>query len=109
MSARAYIVFCTFPEAESARTAARTLVEERLAACAQTQGSPITSVYRWQGELCEESEVLLLLKTSAGAWPRLRDRLGELHPYEVPQILACAAEGNEPYLRWLEENAPPPA
>jgi periplasmic divalent cation tolerance protein len=104
------MVQCSFPDEELALSAARRLVDEGLAACAQLLPGPIHSIYRWQGELCQEREHLLLLKTSMGAWPRLRERVAELHPYEVPEILALPALGNEPYLRWVEEScsgAPP--
>lgn len=109
MSARVLVVLCAFPDSELARRVARRMIEESLAACAQLPSVPMQSIYRWEGELCEESEQMLVLKTSLGAWPRLRQRLSELHPYELPEILALPALGNEGYLRWVEESCPPVA
>lgn len=101
MSEGVVIVSCPFPDPDTARQAARTVVEEGLAACAQRFAVPIHSVYRWRGELCEEEEILLLLKTAERIWPRLQERLQELHPYELPEILATPAEGNQAYLDWV--------
>ncbi len=109
MSSRVFVVLCPFPDGEQALSAARILVEEGLAACAQCASAPVTSIYRWEGKLCEESERMLLLKTSRESWPSLRDRLAELHPYDVPEVLACPVDGNEAYLDWVEKSCTPPA
>ena len=98
------VVLCPCPDAEVAAALARRAVEEGWAACVQRLGSPITSWYRWEGDLCEEKEHLLLLKTSREAWPRLRDGLAAAHPYEVPEILALPADGLPAYLAWVGEN-----
>jgi periplasmic divalent cation tolerance protein len=98
------VVLITAPNEEVARTLARTLVEERLAACVNLVPG-LTSVYRWQGEVVEDQEVLLIAKTTTFAFPRLKERVLALHPYTVPEILALPiAEGNREYLDWLREN-----
>ena len=79
----------------------RALVEERLAACGHLV-EPVRSIYRWQGELHDENEVLVLLKTRAEHLERLKLRILEVHPYEVPEVLAVPIEsGYQPYLDWL--------
>jgi periplasmic divalent cation tolerance protein len=97
----ALLIFCTCPDAESAARIARTLVDERLAACVNRLPG-VTSVYRWQGEVHEDSEVLLLIKTRGELFEPLRARLVALHPYEVPEVIALeVAAGHAPYLDWL--------
>lgn len=82
----------------------RTLVKERLAACAQVIPD-ITSIYSWEDKLQQEPEVLLLLKTTADAWPSLRDRLAELHPYDTPEIIAVdVTHAIYDYGSWVREN-----
>jgi periplasmic divalent cation tolerance protein len=97
----ALLVFTTLPSADKAAELAKLLVEERLAACANLLPA-IRSIYRWQGKLQDENEVLLLLKTRAEHLERLKLRILELHPYEVPEVLAVPVEaGYQPYLEWL--------
>jgi len=68
----------------------------------------LRSVYRWKGEVQQDDEVLLLVKTAAGRYRALERRLRELHPYECPEVLAFeAAAGAEPYLRWVAESVEP--
>lgn len=89
------------PDAETAARIARTLVEERLAACVNRLPG-VVSTYRWQGEIHEDVEVLLLIKTTRDRFATLRERLAELHPYEVPELVALdIAEGLPAYLDWL--------
>lgn len=98
------VVLITVPSEEVARTLAKTLVEERLAACVNIVPG-LTSVYRWQGKVVEDQELLLLVKTTTHAFPRLKERVKALHPYTVPEIVALPiAEGNREYLDWLREN-----
>jgi periplasmic divalent cation tolerance protein len=94
----------TTPTAEDARKIASALVEGRLAACVQIV-EPITSVYRWQGNVEEEKEVLLLIKSTRDLVPRIAELLDRIHPYEVPELIATPiVEGSPAYLNWLEEN-----
>ena len=96
-------VHTAFPTEEQAIAAARTLVTEKLCACAQVVPG-VTSVYIWEGMLRHDGEVLLLLKTTEAAWPALRDRLAALHPYETPEIIAVPiAHASYEYLVWLKE------
>ncbi|HET9836472.1 MAG TPA: divalent-cation tolerance protein CutA [Rhodanobacteraceae bacterium] len=95
------LILCTCPDAESAGRIASALVEERLAACVNRVPG-LTSVYRWQGKIQEDSEVLLLIKSRGELFESLRARLVALHPYDVPEVIALGiAAGHAPYLEWL--------
>lgn len=97
------VVFCTAPDAETAARIARTLVEERVAACGNIVPG-LRSIYRWEGKVCDEAEVLLVLKTPRDAVERLRSRIVELHPYTCPEVLALPVEaGHGPYLQWVRD------
>lgn len=97
----ATLALCTCPTRESVERIAATLVDERLAACVNVLPG-VTSVYRWQGEVTSEAEVVLMIKTSAVRYPALETRLAALHPYEVPEIIALPiAAGLPTYLNWL--------
>lgn len=83
---------------------AAVLVEERLAACVNVIG-PVTSVYRWEGKVEREEEVLLLMKTTAAGVGPLRARVLELHPYETPEFLALeVGSGSAGYLAWVGDS-----
>ena len=95
------VVLVTCPHAEAAATLARTLVEERLAACGNVLPG-LRSIYRWEGEVLDEPEVLLLLKTTAARFEALHERVLALHPYQVPEVISLAVEaGHAPYLEWV--------
>lgn len=95
------LVLTTCPTAELAQAIARTLVEERLAACVNVL-APCRSVYRWQGEVCDDAEVPLLIKTAAACYPALEARLRALHPYELPEVVAVDLDdGSAAYLDWV--------
>jgi periplasmic divalent cation tolerance protein len=96
---RVILVLSTVPESESARIS-ETLVSERLVACVNTM--PVRSCYRWKGEICHDREELLVMKTRESLFPRVMERLRELHPYEVPEILAVPVWGGyQGYLEWV--------
>lgn len=100
MAEEILLVLSTFPDVETAKKIARTLVEERLAACVNLIPQ-IESVYRWQGKVEESSETLCLMKTTIGRYQGLEDRIKSLHPYEVPEIVAFnIASGLPSYLNW---------
>jgi periplasmic divalent cation tolerance protein len=100
----ARIALSTAPNEQIARTLVRTLVEERLVACGNIV-SGVNSIYRWQGAVREEPEVLIVFKTSAAAWPRLQERLPQLHPYDTPELLLVSvADGLGSYLNWVSES-----
>lgn len=97
-------VTTTLPDEETAQRVATRLVEERLAACAQVQG-PISSTYYWQGAIEQGREWYCHLKTTTARLAALQKRLRELHPYQVPEIIAVPIiEGNTDYLRWIDES-----
>jgi periplasmic divalent cation tolerance protein len=94
-------VLSTAPSVDVAERIAHALVEERLAACVNVLEG-VTSIYRWKGEVEKEREVLMVLKTTAESVEDLCLRLVELHPYEVPELLALdVATGHVPYLDWV--------
>lgn len=94
-------VLSTAPDAEVAERIGTVLVEERLAACANVVEG-VTSIYRWKGTVEREREVLMVFKTTSDAAEQLRIRLIELHPYEVPEVVALdVRDGHEPYLDWV--------
>lgn len=98
------LVLTTVPDAETATEIARALVEERLAACVNVVPG-LTSIYRWEGEIQEDTEFLLLIKTTEEAIDALQKRLEELHPYSVPEVLAFQVNsGLERYLSWVEKS-----
>jgi periplasmic divalent cation tolerance protein len=95
------VVLTSLPDAESAARIAATVVGERLAACVNI-GAPGTSVYRWQGVIETATEVAVLFKTCAAVRSALISRLAELHPYEVPEILAWTPdEVANDYAHWV--------
>ena len=97
----ALVVLCTAPTVEVAAALARALVEARLAACGNVVPG-LRSIYRWQGRVEDQPEVLLVLKTTRERLPALRDELVRRHPYEVPEVLALPVEaGSATYLEWL--------
>jgi periplasmic divalent cation tolerance protein len=104
MSDAVLVVFATFPDAETARSIGRKLVEEQLAACANLVPQ-LESIYRWKGAVETANEVLALIKTTAASYAKLEARLRELHPYEVPEIIALEVRAGLPaYLDWVRES-----
>lgn len=97
------VVLVTAESAEDAAAIGRTVVEERLAACANVVG-PIRSIYRWQGAVEEAGEHLLLLKARAADVAALEARVRALHRYDVPEVLALRVHaGSAAYLAWLAD------
>jgi len=98
------LVLTTCGSAEEARRIAQELVERRLAACVNIVPQ-IESVYRWKGEVESATEWLLIVKTTADAFERLRDALRKLHSYELPECIEIAIEdGSAQYLSWISES-----
>ena len=96
---RVILVLSTVPESESA-CISETLVSERLVACVNAM--PVRSYYRWKGEICRDREELLIMKTRESLFARVLERVRELHPYEVPEILALPVWGGfAGYLGWV--------
>lgn len=99
-----WIVLTTFGDEESSNRVAAVLLEERLAACVNLLPGA-TSMYHWKGEICEEREVVAVIKTTKEAFPELEKVLAAQHPYEIPEILAIpAAAGSEDYLNFVRKN-----
>jgi len=87
---------------EDAKVLARHLVEEKLAACVQLMGD-MQSVYRWEGKVCEEQEVLLSAKTTQSQWAEISRLIQEKHSYELPEILAFSPEQYaQQYGEWIQ-------
>lgn len=98
------LVFCTFPDLEKARSIGAQIVEEQLAACVNLIPA-VESIYRWQGVVETSTEVLAILKTTVDVFPRMACRLQELHPYEVPEIIAFPPDQvAEPYAAWVKDS-----
>ena len=96
-------LFTTTEKKEDAKNIAREVLEKRLAACVQIIG-PITSTYRWKGQIEEEHEWLCLMKSRNDLYDRLEERIKGIHPYEEPEILAIpVVAGSQGYLDWLNE------
>jgi len=96
-----HVVLVTAPDLAAAARLGRSLVEEGLAACVNLVPG-VRSIYRWQDEIHDDPEVLLIVKTRASLVETLASRVRALHPYELPEVLALpVAGGSEPYLAWV--------
>ncbi|QWD65043.1 divalent-cation tolerance protein CutA [Polynucleobacter sp. MWH-UH2A] len=95
------VVVTSLPDVEAAQSLARSLVEQKLAACIQLSNG-IQSIYRWEGKICEESEVLLSAKTTVNQWTAISSFIQKNHPYDLPEILAFTPEQySEQYGEWV--------
>lgn len=95
------LIVATAPDQESGERIVRQLLDERLAACGNVVPGVI-SLFRWEGEVRREAEALLLLKTREELVDRLFDRVSDLHPYEVPELLSLAVTSGLPdYCAWV--------
>jgi periplasmic divalent cation tolerance protein len=102
------VVFVTAPSPEIAANLAKTLVTEKLAACVNIVPG-LRSIYAWEGKVCDEQEVLCVLKTRRALFTAVRERVTALHPYQVPEIIALPlVEGSAPYLAWLHDETRTP-
>jgi periplasmic divalent cation tolerance protein len=98
------LVLTTAGSKEEARKIARALVERRLAACVNIVPQ-IESVYRWEGKVEEAQEWLLVVKTTGAAFELVRDAIGELHSYDLPECICVSIEGgSEAYLEWIDNS-----
>jgi periplasmic divalent cation tolerance protein len=103
MADEVLLALSTFPDLETARRIVRALVEGRLVACGNIVPQ-VESIYRWQGQLESTNEVLVFFKVPAKAYAAFESKVKELHPYEVPEIIAVdIARGLPEYLRWAAE------
>ena len=102
MSTDFLLVLCTCPTHSTATVIATALLEERITACVN-QVPGIKSMYRWEGRVEHDDEVLLLIKTTSQMFPRLEEIVGKLHPYELPEIIGVPlSAGSEAYLNWIK-------
>ncbi len=100
----ARIVLVTAPDPVTAESLVRRLVDERVVACG-TILPGATSIYRWEGEVERADEAVIVFKTTAASAERLIQRVPELHPYDVPEVLVLPVEsGHGPYLDWVGAN-----
>ena len=97
------VVLTTLPGDADASAFARTLVEERLAACVNLLPT-MESLYRWEGEIERDTERQVVIKTTRGRVVTLWERVRDLHPYDVPEFVVLPiVDGNDAYLRWIAE------
>lgn len=99
----AIVVFITAPTEDEATTIARALVEEKLAGCVNIVRN-VRSIYRWEGKIEDDQEVLMIAKTRQELFASLANRVKQLHSYSVPEIIAAPIiAGSENYLAWLRD------
>jgi len=103
MESKYLTVFVTAPSVEDGSQIARILVKEKLAACVNILPG-ITSIYTWNSEICEDSEVLLIIKTRIDLFEALSATVQKEHPYDVPEVIALPlATGASNYLDWIDK------
>ena len=96
------VVLTTVGDREEGDRIAQALISENLAACVNLV--PITSVYRWEGKVCNDEEIQLVIKTDLNRFDQVQARITELHSYDLPEIIALPiAKGSEGYLDWMVE------
>jgi periplasmic divalent cation tolerance protein len=104
MSTEHLLVLTTCPDSATATRIATVLLEEKLAACVN-QVPGIQSLYRWEGRIEQDDEVLMLIKTTKSAYDQLEALIRERHPYELPEVIAVPlAQGSHAYLEWLTKS-----
>lgn len=100
----AVVALSTCANSADANKIAHALVEESLAACV-SQVAGVKSLYKWEGKICEDAEILLIIKTRAELIQAIEERFKTLHPYGTPELVALPIEsGAKKYLEWLEAN-----
>lgn len=96
------VIILSTASPDNAKTIARALVEDRIAACVNMTG--ISSYYHWKGEFCDDSETLLIIKTMDSRKSEVMDAIRRLHTYELPEMIVIPVTGGfPPYLAWLNE------
>ena len=95
------LVMTSLPDPDAAKALAKRLIDGHLAACVQIQ-TGVQSIYRWEGRICEEHEVVLVAKTTTAQWPAISDFIKQNHPYDVPEIIAQPlTHSDTDYARWV--------
>jgi len=98
------IIMSTVPSDEVGKRIAAALLEKKLAPCVNMVGG-VRSIYTWKGKINDEAELVLMTKTRAALFDRVRDEIVANHPYECPEVLALPIlAGHQPYLDWIREN-----
>ena len=98
----AIIIFCTVPNKDDAKKISNTLVQEGLAACVSTVDK-VSSIFSWDDELCNENELMLVIKTRLELFDKVEAVIKALHSYNVPEIIALPViKGSKDYLAWVE-------
>lgn len=98
------LIYSVFPDVEQGKKVAQILVQERLVACVNILPAH-TAIYEWEGQLCEESEVIMLAKTLACNFAAVQERIMALHSYETPCVLEIALTNVAPaFAKWIENN-----
>ena len=102
MNSHYQLVLCTCPDEKVAATIAKNIIEQKLAACVNILPG-LTSIYRWQADIETAEELLLFIKTRQDNYEALQTAINELHPYEVPEIIAIPInQGLPEYLQWID-------
>ena len=97
------VIFVTSGSSKEALKIGKTLVEDELVACANIIPQ-VRSIFHWKGEICDESEILLIMKSKAALFEKIVERVIELHSYEVPEIISLPIlSGSKDYLHWIAE------
>ena len=95
------LILCTINDFQTAKAISEKLLKDRLIACSNIIPQ-ITSLYSWQGKLCEDSEYLMILKSRSDLFDDVKNTISELHPYDIPEIISLKIEnGAKPYIDWL--------
>jgi periplasmic divalent cation tolerance protein len=103
MDSEYMIVFVTAPTGDDGRAIAQALVREKLAACVNILPG-IRSIYTWEGEICEDEEVLLIIKTRAELFETLSALVKKVHPYDLPEVISISlTAGAADYLNWIDQ------
>lgn len=98
------VFFVTVEKKNDAQHIAQTLVEERLAACVNIVPA-VESFFRWEGKVDHADELLLIIKSTQQLAPKLIERVKQLHPYDIPEVIELSIEGgNSDYLRWIDQS-----
>ena len=97
------VIYITTGSISEAKKIGQSLVEEKLVACSNII-SPIHSIYKWQGKMCDDKEAMLMMKTKKKLFKQIVKRVEELHSYDVPEIIAIPIiEGSSKYMSWIDE------
>ena len=101
------VIYCTVPEKKLAKNITKVLMKHKLAACVSMIDN-VKSVFSWEGEICEEKEILMMIKTRRTHYGKVKLVIEDMHPYNVPEIIALPiVDCSEDYLKWLVRETEP--